>query len=155
MCIAWIIRMTLLPQADMVILIFLLMVIANDSAAWAVGMLFGKGNRGIISASPNKSVAGFVGGCVASILVGIGAVLFIQPAFIPSRVHPIAAGAVLGFLSGIAAALGDLGESVMKRSSQIKDSGSIIPGRGGVLDSIDSMALAAPVFFGLYRILFS
>jgi phosphatidate cytidylyltransferase len=155
MFIAWIIRMTLLSQADMVILMFLLMVIANDSAAWAVGTLFGRGNRGIISASPNKSVAGFWGGCIASILVGIGAVLYIPSAFISSRIPPIAAGTLLGFLSGIAAALGDLGESVMKRSSDIKDSGSLIPGRGGVLDSIDSMALAAPVFYGLYWILFS
>jgi phosphatidate cytidylyltransferase len=61
---------------------------------------------------------------------------------------------MLGLLSGAAATLGDLAESVMKRSSDIKDSGSIVPGRGGALDSIDSIALAAPVFYGLYRLLF-
>jgi phosphatidate cytidylyltransferase len=153
--ISWIIRMTLLPQADMVILMFLLMVFANDSAAWAVGMLFGKGNRGIIPVSPNKSVAGFFGGCIASVLVGIGAALFIPQAFVSSRLPPLAAGALLGLLSGIAAVLGDLGESAIKRSSNIKDSGFLIPGRGGVLDTIDSIALAAPVFYGLYWILFS
>ncbi|MDR2028501.1 MAG: phosphatidate cytidylyltransferase [Treponema sp.] len=155
MFIAWIIRMSLLPQANMVILMFLLMVFANDSAAWAVGMLFGGGNRGIVAASPNKSAAGFLGGCIASVLVGIGAALYIPSAFISSLLPPVAAGAILGFLSGIAAILGDLGESAMKRSANIKDSGSLIPGRGGVLDTIDSIALAAPVFYGLYWILFS
>jgi phosphatidate cytidylyltransferase len=155
MFIVWIIRMGLLPHADMVILMFLLMVFANDSAAWAVGMLWGRGNRGIIPASPNKSVAGFLGGCIASVLVGIGAAWYIPSAFVSSLLPPAAAGGILGFLSGIAAALGDLGESAMKRSSNIKDSGSLIPGRGGVLDTIDSIALAAPVFYGLYRILFS
>ncbi|GHV91486.1 phosphatidate cytidylyltransferase [Spirochaetia bacterium] len=150
----WIIRMTLLPRADMVILMFLLMVFGNDSFAWAAGILFGKGNRGIITASPNKSIAGFVGGLIAAILAGIGGALFISGAFVSRSLHPIFAGALLGFVTGAAGSLGDLAESALKRSSGIKDSGSIIPGRGGVLDSIDSLALAAPVFYVAYRILF-
>jgi phosphatidate cytidylyltransferase len=150
---AWIIRMSLIPRAGMVILMFLLMIIANDSAAWAVGLLFGKGNRGIIPASPNKSAAGFIGGFIASTLVGIGAVLFAPDAF-PSRLPPLLSGIILGFISGLAGTLGDLGESAMKRSSNIKDSGTIIPGRGGILDTIDSIALAAPVYYGLYWLLF-
>jgi phosphatidate cytidylyltransferase len=151
----WIIRMSLFPHADMVILMFLLTVIANDSVAWAAGMLLGEGNRGIIPASPNKSVAGFIGGFAASILVGIGAVLFIPQAFTPTRLPSIPAGIILGLLSGIAAALGDLAESALKRSVNIKDSGSLILGRGGVLDSIDSLALAAPVFYFLFWLLFT
>ncbi|WP_010258294.1 phosphatidate cytidylyltransferase [Treponema primitia] len=151
---AWVIRMSLFSRSDMVILMFLLMVIANDSAAWAVGMLFGKGNRGIIPASPNKSIAGFIGGFVASILIGIGAVHFAPETF-PARLFPAPLpGIILGFISGLAGTLGDLGESAMKRSSNIKDSGTIIPGRGGILDTIDSIALAAPVFYVLYWILF-
>ena len=152
---AWIIRMSLLPRADMVILIFLLTVFANDSIAWAVGMLFGGGNRGAVPASPNKSIAGFTGGFAASILVGVGAVLFIPDAFNPSRLPPLIAGVIIGFVPGAAAALGDLAESAMKRSARIKDSGTIIPGRGGVLDSIDSIALAAPVYYALYWLFFS
>ncbi|MFP3041918.1 phosphatidate cytidylyltransferase [Treponema primitia] len=151
---AWVIRMSLFSRSDVVILMFLLMVIANDSAAWAVGLLFGKGNRGIIPASPNKSVAGFIGGFVASILIGIGAVQFAPETF-PARLLPaVLSGIILGFISGLAGTLGDLGESAMKRSSNIKDSGTIIPGRGGILDTIDSIALAAPVFYVLYWILF-
>jgi phosphatidate cytidylyltransferase len=151
---AWIILLALFPRADRVILVFLLMVIASDSAAWAMGMLFGKGNRGIIPASPNKSAAGFLGGFVSATLVGLGAALLDPQSFSSSRVPSLPGGVILGMASGTAAILGDLAESVLKRSSNIKDSGSIIPGRGGVLDSIDSIALAAPVYYGLYRLFF-
>jgi phosphatidate cytidylyltransferase len=151
---AWVIRMSLIPRSDMVILIFLLMIIANDSAAWAMGMLFGKNNRGIIPVSPNKSVAGFIGGFAASILVCIGATRFAPETFHP-RFAGHFSGLILGSLSGLAGTLGDLGESAMKRSADIKDSGTVIPGRGGVLDTVDSIALAAPVYYGLYRLLFA
>jgi phosphatidate cytidylyltransferase len=152
--ILWIIGMTLFVHADKIILMFLLMVFANDSVAWAVGMLFGRGNRGIIPASPNKSVAGFAGGLIAAALAGLAAVFFIPEAFIPSRLPPAAAGILIGLTTGIAAAAGDLAESAMKRSADIKDSGFLIPGRGGVLDTVDSIALAAPVYFTIYWILF-
>jgi phosphatidate cytidylyltransferase len=152
----WIVRMSLLPQSSIIILVFLLMVIACDSLAWLFGMLFGKGNRGFIPASPNKSIAGFIGGIAGSILVGIGSVIFWPSIFTSNRIeNTFLAGILLGFATSIAAILGDLAESVMKRSSQIKDSGHIIPGRGGVLDSIDSIALAAPIFYALYTILFA
>jgi phosphatidate cytidylyltransferase len=149
---AFIVRMSGFPRANLVILIFLLIVFANDSAAWAAGMLFGGGNRGLVPASPNKSIAGFTGGIGASILIGAGAELFIGSAF-TSPLPPLG-GIAIGLGTGIAANLGDLAESAMKRSSGLKDSGTIIPGRGGVLDSIDSIALAAPVFYLLYRVIF-
>jgi phosphatidate cytidylyltransferase len=148
-----IVRMSAFPQAGTVILVFLIIVFANDSAAWAVGMIFGKGNRGRIPASPNKSIAGFIGGIAASILVGAGAELFTGPAAFASRLSPLG-GMAAGFCTGIAANLGDLAESAMKRSSGLKDSGSLIPGRGGMLDCIDSVSLAAPVFYILYRLIF-
>ncbi|MDR0721824.1 MAG: phosphatidate cytidylyltransferase [Treponema sp.] len=152
---AWIIKMSRLVHADRVILMFLLMVIANDSVAWVTGMLWGKGNQGIIHASPHKSVAGFIGGLIASIIVGLGAVFFIPEAFSPRRVPSAWAGMALGLISGIAACLGDLGESAMKRSVNMKDSGTLMPGRGGVLDSIDSLCLAAPVYYASYWLLFA
>jgi phosphatidate cytidylyltransferase len=150
----WFIKMALLSHADMVMLIFLITVIASDSAAWAAGMIFGSGNRGIISASPNKSAAGFAGGFIASILAGIGAVFFIPGIFSSPWFPSLPAGAILGFLSAIASSLGDLGESALKRSSLVKDSGTLIPGRGGILDSIDSVALSAPVYYAVFWFFF-
>jgi phosphatidate cytidylyltransferase len=150
---ACIVRMTLLPHAEKVILAFFLIVFANDSAAWAAGMLFGRGNRGIIAASPNKSIAGFIGGIGMSIFLGVGAEFGIKSVFV-SSLPPSLGGVTIGLCTGIAANLGDLAESAMKRSSGIKDSGTLIPGRGGVLDCIDSLSLAAPVFYCIYRAVF-
>ncbi|MDR1430425.1 MAG: phosphatidate cytidylyltransferase, partial [Spirochaetaceae bacterium] len=150
----WIIRMALFPDAAKVILIFLLIVCSGDSVAWAAGMILGRGNRGVVIASPNKSVAGFIGGFAASLLVSLGAILAFPGLFYTAKLPPLLAGAILGLATGAAAALGDLAESVLKRSVNIKDSGNLIPGRGGVLDSIDSIALAAPVFYCLYRLFF-
>ncbi|MDR1443617.1 MAG: phosphatidate cytidylyltransferase [Treponema sp.] len=152
---AWIVRMTMFPGAGRVILAFLLMVFANDSAAWAAGMLFGRNSRGIISASPNKSIQGFAGGIIASILVGAGADIFLGDVFAANRLPRITAGILTGFCTAVAASLGDLAESALKRSSGIKDSGNLIPGRGGVLDTIDSISLAAPVFYLLYQIFYT
>ncbi|MDR2485511.1 MAG: phosphatidate cytidylyltransferase [Treponema sp.] len=151
----WIVRMTRLPRSEMVILIYLLIVFANDSAAWAAGLLFGKGNRGIINASPNKSLAGFIGGLAVSTLIGLGTVFYIPEVFHSKQIPSPVAGIILGFLSAAAATLGDLGESAIKRSSNVKDSGNIIPGRGGVLDTIDSLSLAAPVYYTSYWFLFA
>jgi phosphatidate cytidylyltransferase len=151
----WIIRMTRLAHATVIILSFLLMVFANDSLAWAVGMLFGKGNRGFIPASPNKSIAGFIGGMAGSLIIGIIAPLLFPAAFTTNHTLPrLIAGIILGICVGIVAIIGDLAESTIKRSGEVKDSGFIVPGRGGVLDSVDSIALAAPVFYALYWILF-
>jgi phosphatidate cytidylyltransferase len=154
---AWIVVMMCWPHedmADMIVLVFLLISFANDSAAWAVGMLFGKGNQGFIKASPNKSLAGFAGGLVASLMIGVCAAYFLPAAFVTKLFPTPLAGLILGLTTGIAACIGDLGESAMKRSAHIKDSGTLMPGRGGILDSIDSICFAAPVYYIVYRLCF-
>jgi phosphatidate cytidylyltransferase len=151
---SWIIRMSLFKHSAAVILMFILTVMANDSAAWAFGMLFGKGNRGIFPASPNKSAAGFAAGLLASVAVCTGAAYLLPGAFEPDKLPRLPGGIFLGLFSGIAVTLGDLAESAIKRCCNIKDSGFLVPGRGGVLDSIDSIAFTAPVFFMLYRFFF-
>jgi phosphatidate cytidylyltransferase len=151
---AWIIPLSLLPGSKALILVFLLMCYLNDAAAWAAGIGLGKGNRGIVPASPNKSVAGFAGGLLASVAIGVIAARWVPDVFNAPRMPGLLAGAVLGLMTGVAATLGDLGESALKRSAGLKDSGVIIPGRGGILDSIDSLAAAAPVYYILYRLLF-
>ena len=151
---AWMIRMALFPRAETVLLTFLLIVFLNDAVAWLAGNLFGKGNRGFIAASPNKSLAGFVGGLAISILIGIAAAIVVPDTFTSRVMASIPAAAILGLGAGAAAILGDLGESAIKRSANVKDSGTLILGRGGALDSIDSLALAAPVFYLIYQLLF-
>jgi len=159
MLMAWLVRMSRWEESSSVIILtFLAAVFANDGMAWLAGKLFGKGNQGVVPVSPKKSVAGFIGGTAASIIVGVGSSLLF-PAIFTSKyellqgIYP-AAGALLGLLTGVSATFGDLGESAIKRSSGLKDSGHIIPGRGGVLDSIDSIALAAPVFYLAFSIIF-
>jgi phosphatidate cytidylyltransferase len=159
MLLAWIIRLSHLGKnSGVIILTFVFMVFSGDGLAWALGMAFGKGNQGLVPASPNKSAAGFIGGIIAPIIVSVCAALILPGVFVPKCAsifgNPVIAGFILGLLAGAAAILGDLGESAIKRSSGIKDSGSIIPGRGGVLDSIDSLALAAPVFYLVFTLLF-
>ena len=145
---------SLSSNPGIVILFFLLIVCLNDSLAWVAGILFGKNNRGLVAVSPNKSLAGFIGGQIFSLLAGIAAVLLFPDVFVPEVLSPLSAGIILGFGTGLAAIMGDLCESALKRSSGIKDSGSVILGRGGALDSIDSLAMAAPVYYLLCRLLF-
>jgi phosphatidate cytidylyltransferase len=151
---SWIVQMAVFREAGMVIMVFFLVTFLNDAAAWLAGVLFGKNNRGLIPASPGKSIAGFIGGLAASVGTGMLAVAHIPAAFTSQVMPSLLAGALLGFGAGIAAILGDLGESAIKRSAEVKDSGSLILGRGGALDSIDSLILAAPVYYILYSVLF-
>ena len=151
---SWIITMSTLQHSTVVILTFILTVMANDSLAWVTGMLFGKNNRGIFSVSPNKSIAGYVGGMAASIGICIIMAYTVPNAFIPDHINKLPSVILLGFFSGITVIMGDLAESAIKRSSGFKDSGRLFPGRGGVLDSTDSVALTAPLFYVLYRFFF-
>jgi phosphatidate cytidylyltransferase len=158
MLLAWLVSISRWEEnTGIIILTFLFMVFGGDGLAWAFGMAFGKGNKGLVPASPNKSIAGFIGAIIAPIIVGVTAALIFPGVFVSKCASipggPVAVG-ILGLVTGAAAILGDLGESAIKRSSGIKDSGSIIPGRGGVLDSIDSVAVAAPVFYLIFRLLF-
>jgi phosphatidate cytidylyltransferase len=151
---AWIVRMSVFSEAGVVILFFFLVVFLNDAMAWIAGNLFGKNNRGLIPASPGKSIAGFIGGLAASVGTGILAVILFPGAFAAAELPPVLSGVILGFGPGIASILGDLGESAIKRSADMKDSGNLILGRGGALDSIDSLIFAAPVYHILYQVLF-
>jgi phosphatidate cytidylyltransferase len=141
------------------ILLFLFVTFSSDSTAWLCGNLFGANNRGIVPVSPNKSVAGFIGGVLGSIIVAVGAALIFPNIFVYFNyempfTEMIIKAVILGSCTGIAASLGDLAESAIKRSCDFKDSGNFMLGRGGILDSIDSVAVAAPVFFLLFSIFF-
>lgn len=137
--------LTLLNNARLYIVVFFIIVFSCDSLAWLFGMLFGNKNRGIIAASPKKSVAGFIGVGVSAVVLSILAYYFL-PEFNTFK-HTF----LIMLCTHAAAVLGDLFESVVKRSVGVKDSGKIILGRGGILDTIDSMLFAAPMYFFLCR----
>lgn len=143
-------RMTLLPDSKFVISLFLIFVFMCDSFAWFFGILFGKSTRGYVAASPNKSLVGFIGGIASSIGCG-----FVFKFLFPEEIAITNTNlAILGFITAFSAIVGDLIESVFKRSCDVKDSGNLIPGRGGILDSIDSIIIAAPIFYIGYNFLF-
>lgn len=143
-------RLTTVDNSAYIICLFLLFVFMCDSGAWFFGILFGKSTRGYIAASPNKSLVGFIGGIIVSVASGVIFKLIFNDIVTLSIVRLV----VLGFFTAFASIIGDLIESVFKRSCNVKDSGNIIPGRGGVLDSIDSVLIAAPVFYIAYHFLF-
>ena len=139
--------MTRWQSASNIIAVFLLMVFLCESLAWLFGILFGKGNRGFVPASPNKSIVGFIGGLIAATAAGWLAFKLFPTAFGKN----LSGSLITGFCTGVAAIIGDLIESIFKRSAEVKDSGALILGRGGILDSIDSILFAAPVFYLCYR----
>lgn len=112
---------------------------AADIGAYLMGSLFGRTRLSDIS--PKKTVEGAVFGVLGSIGVAIlGSWILEWPLW------PIT-GAILGFVIGIASLLGDLTESMMKRDAGVKDSGTLIPGHGGILDRADSYVFTAPLVY--------
>ena len=118
------------------VLFGVLVVWASDIGAYAAGRLFG-GPRLAPVISPGKTWSGAVGGLVSAMAVGLAASLIDSDA----PVHAMLSAGMLG----LAAQLGDLLESAFKRYFGVKDSGTLIPGHGGLLDRLDGMLLAAPL----------
>jgi phosphatidate cytidylyltransferase len=140
---SWIVRLSSLPEPSLSILFFLCLVFGNDMAAYFAGSLWGASTRLNLPVSPQKSAVGFAAGFVGSMVI-VGLFLLLAPGF-PSFGVPLTIA--LGLSTGVTVILGDLLESGLKRSAGVKDSGIIIPGRGGMLDSVDSMLFTAPLFF--------
>lgn len=115
---------------------------ANDAFAYFVGSAVGV-HKLAPRISPNKSVEGFVGGIVGSVLVWVLMALWVEPSLNPWF------AAFCGVLVGFAGVVGDLFESRVKRGAGVKDSGNLIPGHGGLLDRSDSMLFGCMTAFFL------
>ncbi len=115
------------------VLIAVLGTFAADTGAYAVGSLFGR-HRIAPRISPAKSFEGLAGGMLASAGAVAGLTALLDPGM------AVWAGALLGLAMGVAGTAGDLIESWFKRRADVKDSGKLIPGHGGILDRIDSLA---------------
>jgi phosphatidate cytidylyltransferase len=113
----------------------------NDSFAFIVGKNFGK-TKLFVSVSPKKTIEGFIGGLIFTLLAAyIIAINNLSADF--SLGHWLTIGAIVSVIGTI----GDLVESKLKRQAKIKDSGSIMPGHGGILDRLDSLLFAAPFVY--------
>ena len=115
------------------VLIAVLGTFAADTGAYAVGSLFGR-HKIAPRISPKKSLEGLAGGMLASAGAVAALVAIVDPGI------TVWAGALLGLAMGIAGTAGDLLESWFKRRADVKESGKLIPGHGGILDRIDSLA---------------
>ncbi|MDR2490237.1 MAG: phosphatidate cytidylyltransferase [Spirochaetaceae bacterium] len=149
----WMILINQLHHSPYLLGFFITIVIITDSLGWAFGVLFGTGNRGIIPVSPNKSAAGYAGSILGTAAVCAVAGRFMPEIFAQSRLSPLVSAFIVGFVTALTSQVGDLVESAVKRSAGVKDSGRIMPGRGGILDSVDSLAFAGPFFYFCFRAL--
>ena len=129
-----------LPYGRVLVLIGIAATAMCDSFALFAGKAFGR-HKFAPMTSPNKTMEGFFGGFVGSILT----VWLIKLLALPGlqTIHVIAMGLCIGFIGP----MGDLVESLFKRDYQVKDSGNLIPGHGGVLDRVDAMVFVGPFLY--------
>jgi phosphatidate cytidylyltransferase len=118
----------------------------GDAAAFFGGRAWGKGGLAP-TISPKKSWAGVWAGLVGAGAAGVIWWLVASPILPAQPLGPVAAAAVGVFL-GVCAIFGDLAESLLKREAGVKDSGSLFPGHGGVLDRLDALAFTVPAAYG-------
>jgi phosphatidate cytidylyltransferase len=128
-----------LPQGLTATLLTFFCIWAADIGAYVVGKFFGK--TPLSDISPKKTVEGAVFGITASVIMAIAGTYYLH------WTKFLVTGTALGLLIGIAALLGDLTESMLKRDAGVKDSGQLIPGHGGILDRTDSYIFTAPIVY--------
>lgn len=119
------------------VLFVVAVVVASDTSAYMAGRLIG-GPKLAPRISPGKTRSGALGGFVGAVLMGGGIALL-------SGLGSTHMALVWGGILGVSAQLGDLAESAMKRALGVKDSGTLLPGHGGLLDRFDGLVVAAPV----------
>lgn len=135
------------PEGRGWVFLVLCLVAAGDVAAYYVGSYFGK-NKLCPAVSPNKTIEGSLGGLCANLIIGLVFAEF----FIGSLTWPKAL--IIAVLVGIAGQVGDLFESEFKRAADVKDSGRLLPGHGGMLDRIDALLFASPIAYILKELIF-
>lgn len=136
----WAVKLTLLPKGPLWFMFLMLVVFAGDTFAYFGGRFFG--NRKLMPhISPNKTVEGSIAGLLGSLVIGV---LVVQLSF-PEI--PIFRTILFCIFCGMIAQSGDLLMSLVKRVAHVKDSGTIMPGHGGILDRLDGIFLAAPLVY--------
>ena len=128
------------PEGPELVFFNLLVVWLGDAGAYYTGKKFGK-HKLSPRISPKKTIEGLAGGIVTSIITAV----VIQMTFFEE--FPIVHAVIVGAILSIAGVIGDLAESMWKRSAAVKDSGTLIPGHGGFLDRFDSILFTAPILY--------
>lgn len=132
-------------SGEFFVMLLMLLVWGADSGAYAAGRLWGR-RKLAPRVSPGKTWEGVYGAVAVAVLISLGAGLFHGIAW-----ENMVTLVLLGLVTVLFSIVGDLFESMLKRLSGVKDSGHLLPGHGGVLDRIDSLTAAAPVFIlGLF-----
>jgi phosphatidate cytidylyltransferase len=128
-----------LPQGKSLILYLLLLVWGADIGAYLAGKQWGH-HKLIPAVSPGKTIEGVIGGLVLSMLISVAGFYYFHPIV-------IARWYLIALLIALISLLGDLLISMLKRRTHIKDTGTLLPGHGGILDRLDSLIAAAPLFY--------
>jgi phosphatidate cytidylyltransferase len=150
---AYLIATLKLADGDLLVLWVILLTFLFDTTAFLAGSISGGGwiQRPLApNVSPKKSWEGIIIGALVTTLASAALVTSFVGVFEQRRLAAIA----LGLVISVAATLGDLAESLLKRDIGVKDMGTLLPGHGGVLDRIDSLLFVAPATFLLFRIVF-
>jgi len=133
------------PHPIAYIMFLVLLIALNDSGSYFVGRAFGRRKLAPV-VSPGKTVEGLIGGLIVGAIAA--AVLVTFPAW---EGIGLERGLVAALVIGIFVPLGDLAESMVKRSINVKDMGSVLPGHGGMLDRIDGFLFSVPAVYILFR----
>ena len=132
------------------ILIAVMISVVTDAFAFFAGKVLGR-NKIFPTISPNKTLEGTIGGIVSSVvIISLMITMIFQNSL---KTFDVIMLTIMIFICAVAAVFGDLLISSIKRQANLKDTGSLIPGHGGLLDRIDSHILCIPVFFVLYEVL--
>jgi len=142
---SYLVKIRFLPNGLFWIMISIIPAVVGDIGAYFAGSLFGK-HKLAPNLSPNKTIVGYIGGVLSSILAGYALGLVVN-IYVP--VITITASTLIGCITGILSPLGDLSKSIFKRQFNRKNTGNIIPGHGGILDRIDTSLWAGPIAYYL------